>query len=302
MLNFIKKAVNEEFSEKEKLKELEKLAKKEIFSKELTEIVKFLKETQAISLNFPDSIDICGTWWSWLPRINTSTISALILSKMWVKILKHWNKASSWRFWSFDLLEELWEKIELSEKEIKENYKEKNLAFLYAKSFFPVMRHFWKVRLDYWKPTIFNILWPLLAPWNPKKQIIWVSDKSKMLLMAKTCQKLWREKVAILRWEDWLDEVTLTWKTKIIEVFENKISEYFISPEDFWLEKIETFDKISWWEKDFNIKIAKEILSWKCKTKHLDLVLINCAFILKFIWEVWAYKEWVKKVREFLKK
>jgi anthranilate phosphoribosyltransferase len=64
-----------------------------------------LKKKQTIKLSISDAIDICGTGGSWLDRINTSTLTAILLAKKyWKKIAKHWNKASSGRFGSFDLL------------------------------------------------------------------------------------------------------------------------------------------------------------------------------------------------------
>gem|GEM_PF-3371739 len=71
-----------------------------------------------------------------------------------------------------------------------ENHEKNNIAFLFAKTFFPIMKEFGQVRQEYGKPTIFNILGPLLAPANPKIQIIGCSAEDKMQLMAETCKLL----------------------------------------------------------------------------------------------------------------
>jgi anthranilate phosphoribosyltransferase len=61
---------------------------------------------------------------------------------------------------------------------------------LYAKKFYPFFRHFAEVRKRYAKPTIFNILGPLLNPANTDYQIIGCSFEDKMGLIIETCKIL----------------------------------------------------------------------------------------------------------------
>ena len=284
MLNFIKKIIENpgKFSEDEKYEMLLEVAEKKVEATELAEIVDFIKSKQAIKIDLSDAIDIAWTGWSGLPRINTSTLSCLKLADKWVKIAKHWNNASSWRFWSFDLIEILGFKIPENKEEILEEVEENNVAFLYAKNFYPFFKEFGEVRKRYSKPTIFNILWPLLNPANTDYQIIWCSFVDKMELMIETCKILWRKNVLVVRWEDWLDEVTLSWKTKVYELKNGVIREYFISPEDFWFKTCKSeeifADKI--WEK---IEIAKKIINLENIWKYSELVDLNVKVALKLM-------------------
>jgi len=286
MLNFIKKVIENpgRFSEDEKYEMLLEVAEKKVDARELAEIVKFIKSKQAIKIDLPDAIDIAWTGWSGLPRINTSTLSCLKLADKWVKIAKHWNNASSWRFGSFDLIEILGYKIPNNKEEILEEVEENNVAFLYAKNFYPFFKEFWEVRKRYAKPTIFNILWPLLNPANTDYQIIWCSFEDKMELMIETCKILWRKNVLVVSWEDWLDEVTLSWKTKVFELKNWEIKSYFITPEDFWFETCKSdeifADKI--WEK---IEIAKKIINLEKIWKYSELVDLNVKVALKLMWK-----------------
>ncbi len=282
MYNFIKNILENSYSEEEKLKMLQEVAEKKVTPEELAEIVIYLKSKQAINIDLFDSIDICWTGWSWLDRINTSTLTSLKLAKIWVKIAKHGNNASSGRFGSFDLIERLWYKIPNSKEETLEEYKNNNIAFLYAKNFFPFMKEFANARKDYWKPTIFNILWPLLSPANSDYQMIGCSFEDKMELMIETCKILWKNNVLVVRWEDWLDEVTLTWKTKVYELKNWKIKNYEITPEDFWYKKVKLVDIL---EKDIDkkIEIAKQIIAWKNVWAYSDLVDINVKVVLDFL-------------------
>lgn len=282
MKEFIKKVIEDDINEDDKLRMLEDVADKEISSQELAEIITYLKSKQTINLDLTESISICWTWWSGLDRINTSTLVCLKLAQLWIKVVKPWNNASSWRFGSFDLIEKLWYKVPNSEEEVNKEYEENNIVFLYAKNFYPFMKKFAEARKQYSKPTIFNIIWPLLSPVNSDYEIIGCAFEDKMELMIETCKILWRKNVLVIRWDDNLDEVTLTWKTKIYELKNSIISKYEIEPEDFGFEKVKLEEIL---EKDIykKIKIAKKIITWKKVWSYSDLVDINVKVALKFL-------------------
>ncbi|MEK7126843.1 MAG: indole-3-glycerol phosphate synthase TrpC, partial [Patescibacteria group bacterium] len=142
------------------------------------------------------------------------------------------------------------------------------------------------------KPTIFNILGPLLNPANPKIQIIGTSFLPQMELIAKTCKILKKKKVLIVRGFDGLDEVTLTGSTNIVELNNGKIKKYTVSPEDFGVNPCK-FEEIQGGDEKKNRQIAFDILKGICTSRpclpagrHADLVYINCALVLKFLGKV----------------
>ena len=286
MLNFIKKIINNPwiFSDDEKYEMLLGVVDKKVKAEELAEIIIFITSKQAIQIELPDGIDIAWTGGSWLPRINTSTLTCLMLAKREITIAKHWNNASSWRFWSFDLIETLAYKIPTNQKEILGEIEENNVAFLYAKMFYPFFKEFWGVRKRYWKPTIFNILWPLLNPANTDYQIIGCSFEDKMELMIDTCKILWRKNVLVVRWEDWLDEITLSWKTTVYELTNWEIKKYIISPEDFGFKTCESSEIFSEKIED-KINIAKKIIAGEKVGKYSELVDLNVKVALKLMWK-----------------
>ena len=284
MLNFIKTIINNpwKFDEDKKYEMLLEVVDKKVSPEELAEIIKFIKEKQAIKLDLPKAIDIAWTWWSWLPRINTSTLTCLKLAKQWIKVAKHGNNASSGRFGSFDLIEKLNYKIPENKQEILQEVEKNNVAFLYAKKFFPFFKEFAQVRKRYWKPTIFNILWPLLNPANTDYQIIGCSFEDKMELMIKTCKILWRKNVLVVRWEDGLDEVTLAWKTKVFELKNWEIKKYTITPEDFSFQTCNANEILAETVEE-KIEIAKKIIAGEKVGKYSDLVDLNVKVALKLI-------------------
>ncbi|MDP4008486.1 MAG: bifunctional indole-3-glycerol-phosphate synthase TrpC/phosphoribosylanthranilate isomerase TrpF [Candidatus Peregrinibacteria bacterium] len=264
--------------------------KNDLTPQELAKAVEFLQTKSPTNLKISGAVDVCGTGGSGLCRINTSTISSFVLAASGVKIAKHGNKAASGRFGSFDLLEELGIPFDLSSSQTKRNYEKYNLCFLYARSFYPIMKQFAEVRNRIGGPTFFNIIGPLLSPAHVKKQIIGTTFKDKMELIAETCKLLERSHVLVVRGKDGLDEVTLTGKTDVVELKNGKITKYTITPEDFGLKKT-SFKNIQGGNAKKNTEIALQIINNECTTPHKDLVLINAALTLKFLGKARTLKE-----------
>jgi anthranilate phosphoribosyltransferase len=230
----------------------------------------------------PEAIDVCGTGGSGLPRINTSTISALLLATQGIKVAKHGNRAASGRFGSFDLLEKLGLKIDLNQDQITKVYQKTDLTFIFAQQFFPAMRFFAQVRKDLKVPTIFNLLGPLLNPAQTKVQLIGTNSLINAELIAKAAQLLGKEKVMVVTGSDGLDEVTLTGKTDYYLLQHGKITNGKLTPEDFGLEQV-NLEQIIIPKEQNNVNLALEILAGENKSAHTDLILINAtlAYSLK---------------------
>ena len=257
---------------------------------ELEFCIRFLYDRMPETLNLPDAIDICGTGGSMMQRINTSTISSFVLAALDVKISKHGNNASSGRFGSFDLLEKLGLNIELDKRKLEKIFAKTNLAFIYARMFHPVIKHFTEARKTFGKPTFFNLIGPLLSPSKVKRQIIGTTFKDKMKLIAETCRGLLKEQVFVVCGDDGLDEVTLSGNTHVVELKNGIIDEHVLSPEDFDIDGCD-FSEIEGGDADFNEQIALDILNGKCKSRHADLVFVNCALALKLYGKVDDLKE-----------
>ena len=290
ILFFLGEVVGGKVPETKKVKFLENFTFGKISPEDIATFAEFMEAKMPHKLKMPGAIDICGTGGSGLPRINTSTIATFILAELGVPMAKHGNKAASGRFGSFDLLEELGIDIEKSAEELEKIFEKKGLAFIYARKFHPVMKHFAEARKAIGEPTIFNILGPLLNPANPQKQIIGTSFKDQMRMMAEACKLMGKEHVMIVRGSDGLDEVTMTGLTKVVEMKDGNISEYSITPKDFGVEECE-FEKIAGGDAAKNIRVAKKILNGEGFTERADLVYINCALALKLVGKVDALKE-----------
>ncbi len=277
---FFENTVKGKLSQVQQASVLSAINTKGIDAKELTSFCQILQENMSSSVQIKEAIDICGTGGSGLKRINTSTISAFILSALGITVAKHGNKAASGRFGSFDLLEALKIKTDLKPEEVQRLASHTNLGFLYARSFHPIMKHFAPVRKAMGTPTVFNLVGPLLNPAGTQTQIIGTAFQEKMELIAQSAKKLKKKQVIVVSGEDGLDEVTLTGKTFILELKDGKIKKSLIRPSQFGVKEC-AFSEIEGGNAKQNTQIALSILKGECQTRHLDLVLVNTALALK---------------------
>ncbi|HEX5798227.1 MAG TPA: anthranilate phosphoribosyltransferase [Candidatus Saccharimonadales bacterium] len=246
-------------------------------SEEIAEAVEYLYTLMEDAPKLPGAIDLCGTGGSGLPRINTSTISAFVVAGAGVKVAKHGNNAASGRFGSFDLLEKLGIPASLNKNELQLRYRVYNLAFLYARNFHPMMKHFAPVRAELSKPTFFNILGPLLSPVRAKRQLIGTPKVEYAKIIIEVCRILNKERVIVAVGSDGLDDITLTGSTTIFELGKGNIKNYEISPKDFGVNDLASREQLSSGSNEDNIQTAKDIISGAEHSPKTDLVLVNSA-------------------------
>ncbi len=288
---FLEKSVAGEISVEDQVEFLSGFEAADVRAEDLRDFAEFMIENMPSKLNLPGAIDVCGTGGSGLPRINTSTLSAFILAELGVGVAKHGNRAASGRFGSFDLLEKLGVDIEKEAGALEEVYERCGLAFIYARKFHPVMKHFVEARQKFGKPSIFNLLGPLLNPAGAEYQIIGTSFEGQMRVIAETCKLLGKKKVLVVRGEDGLDEVSLSGKTKVVELCDDEIREYGLEPSDFGVESCD-FEEVSGGDAEFNVRVARQILNAEATGgRHADLVFVNAALALKMMGKVNCLKE-----------
>ncbi|MCH8903650.1 MAG: anthranilate phosphoribosyltransferase [Bacteroidetes bacterium] len=246
------------------------------------------------------ALDVCGTGGSGLPRINTSTLAALALAALNVPILKHGNKAASGRFGSFNLLEELQIPIKYSKILNKRAFEKTNLSFIYAPDVHPIIGHFANSRARIGVPSIFNVLGPLLNPFNPKRQFIGTAFKEYMDLIFETAILMGKEHVVVARGHDGLDEISISAPTHV-KIFKNGQKEYMdIHPEDFGIETV-PFSKLKSNSPQESLEIAEKIMDGVLDTEHYKLIAANAAFIYAQFEEDMSLPEAYNKIVKLLR-
>ncbi len=225
----------------------------------------------------PEAIDMCGTGGSGKKTINTSTLSAFIAAAAGAKVAKHGNRSASGNCGSFDLLEGIGAKIDLTVEEEKRIFDELGIVFLFARTHHPAMKHVSSARKLYGKPTIFNLLGPLVNPAEVRHQMIGTPDTKRAKLLADALRLLDTRSSLVVTGRDGLDEVTICDSTDMFHTPEGKRETF--SPEDLGLVR-ENSDSITGGTKDENITIFNAIADGKGTRAQRNLVLINTAFAL----------------------
>ena len=126
--------------------------------------------------------------------------------------------------------------------------------------------------------TIFNFLGPLANPAGATHQLLGVSDKMKMLVMAQALSSLGSKRVLVARGNDGLDEITLCESTEIVEVNKQEIKSYQIEPEDFSLERV-GFSEIAGDTPENAARTMRGIFSGVASSIS-DLVVLNAGAAL----------------------
>lgn len=154
-------------------------------------------------------IDTCGTGGDGKNSINISTLAALTLASMGVKVAKHGNRAVSSLSGSSDILSWLGLNINKTHKEVEEDLISKGFAFLFAPMWHPSMKFAVNVRKSLSTRTVFNILGPLSNPFQPKIQVMGVYSADLMERVFDVFIKLGTEKVIVCHSQDGLDEFSI---------------------------------------------------------------------------------------------
>ncbi|MEO6040112.1 MAG: anthranilate phosphoribosyltransferase [Saprospiraceae bacterium] len=252
------------------------------------------KAAVVASNDLPAPVDICGTGGSGLPRINTSTLASLLLSHTGLRIAKHGNRAAAGRFGSFDLLERLGLPVHFSAAQAGRSLSEANLAFVFAPDVHPVFRHFAPVRAKIGVPTVFNVLGPLVNPYQPTRQFIGTAFPDLMDVIFETAIKMGKQHVIVVRGWDGLDEISISESTRVLEYRDGKKQDYELHPTDFGLHPL-PFHAVSAAHPEECLAIARAMVAGVPTTEHYKLVAMNAAFIYtKFVEELPLPEAYVK--------
>nr|WP_314559406.1 anthranilate phosphoribosyltransferase [uncultured Capnocytophaga sp.] len=256
------------------------ISEKSLYPQSLTA---FVRNILAYSTTFADSssmIDLCGTGGDGLKTINISTTVAFIVAAMGVKVAKHGNRSVTSQSGSTDVLAQLGLAMESNLMKQLDGLDKNGLAFFHAPFFHPLVGEVREVRQRLGIRTVFNVLGPLLHPNTKLKyQLVGLYREPVMRLYAETLQLLGREHALVVRGNDGLDEITLCDDTKIVEVKNNQILEYTITPEMFGFKRAFHSD-IQGGTPQENAEILRRTLKGDEYGPKADIVILNAMFAL----------------------
>ncbi|MCZ8239005.1 MAG: anthranilate phosphoribosyltransferase [Leptospiraceae bacterium] len=154
-------------------------------------------------------IDTCGTGGDGKGSINVSTLSALTLASMGIKVAKHGNRSVSSVSGSSDLLASLGIPLDMSHEEVESRFLHTGFAFLFAPAWHPAMKFAANVRKELGMRTFFNLIGPLSNPFHPTHQVIGVFSKDWIERVAFALSELGIESGLVCHSRDGLDEFSV---------------------------------------------------------------------------------------------
>ena len=181
-------------------------------------------------------LDTCGTGGDGSGTFNISTAAALVTAAAGVPVAKHGNRGITSRSGSADVLAVLGVNIEADVTRVEGCLADLGLCFCFAPLLHAAMKHVAAVRKSLGRPTIFNILGPLVNPASAPFQLLGVGRAELQPLLAEALLLLGVHRALVVHGADGLDEVTLDGTTYVTEASGGRLQHFQWQPADFGLE------------------------------------------------------------------
>lgn len=220
-------------------------------------------------------VDTCGTGGDGAHTFNISTAAAFVTAAAGVPVAKHGNRGVSSKSGSADVLAALGVDITVAPEVMTECLDELGIAFLFAPTLHPAMKHAIGPRRELGIRTLFNILGPLTNPAGARRQVLGVYGAELVSRMAHALAALGSEHAMVVRGEDGLDEITLTGPTRVAEVKHGTVEEYTITPEELGFPRVSP-DRLKGGEPAENADIIRALFNGQ-KGPARDIVVLNAA-------------------------
>lgn len=243
---------------------------------EITGFVKVMRD-KATFVDPGDGVvvDVCGTGGDGKCTFNISTAVGFVLAGAGVKVAKHGNRASSSKCGSADVLKTLGVNIDADVKIMRKCIDGARIGFLFAPGLHKSMKNVALIRKEMGIRTVFNILGPISNPSRVKNQVLGVYSPDLTEIIATVLKNLDSKHAIVVHGMDGMDEVSIAAKTKVSELKNDEITNYFISPEDFNIPMGDVSDLIVHTPEE-SAESIKAVLNGKPGTKR-NIVLLNAA-------------------------
>ena len=242
--------------------------------------------------------DTCGTGGDRAHTFNVSTIAALVLAACGVKVAKHGNRSVSSQCGSADLFEALGVRVAAEPAVVERCLDTAGIAFFFAPTFHPSMRHAGPTRKDLGVRTAFNLLGPLTNPAGASRQLVGVPRPELTELVARSLALLGSERAWVVHGADGLDEISTTGYTKVSECRDGKVNTFYVHPADFGLPKSAPSD-LRGGDAAANAAIARRLLAGEGGPTR-DIVLLNAAASLLIAERAGTIREGIAAAAEAL--
>jgi anthranilate phosphoribosyltransferase len=251
-----------------------------------------------LSRTFDNVFDTCGTGGDRAHTFNVSTLTALVVAACGVRVAKHGNRSVSSRCGSADLFEALGVNVVAPPPVVERCLDETGLAFFFAPTFHPSMRHAGPTRRELGVRTAFNLLGPLTNPAGAARQLVGVPRPELTELVARSLGLLGSTRAWVVHGADGLDEISTTGYTKISEYRDGAVNTFYMHPADAGLPKALP-DALRGGDASENAGVARSVLAGT-RGPARDIVLLNAGASLLIAGAEGTLRDGVRRAAEAL--
>ncbi|HEX8856271.1 MAG TPA: anthranilate phosphoribosyltransferase [Thermoleophilaceae bacterium] len=203
---------------------------------EITGMARTMRElSRHVTVPNDDLLDTAGTGGG-RPTFNVSTTAAIVAAGAGCTVAKHGARSNTGPSGSADVLEALGARIDLDPEAVADCIEEIGFGFMFAPAHHTAMRHVVPVRKELAVRTLFNFLGPLTNPAGATRQVIGVSAIEHIDTIARALANLGCRSGLVVSSEDGLDEISVSGRTRVIEVREGQVESYTVAPGDLGVE------------------------------------------------------------------
>jgi len=246
------------------------------------EIVGFARtmRANAVKLSSPagEVFDTCGTGGDRSGTFNISSAAALVVAACGVKVAKHGNRSVSSRCGSADVFEQLGVNVAAAPAVVERTLRDAGIAFFFAPTFHPSMKHAAPTRRELGIRTAFNLLGPLTNPAGAARQIVGVPRSELTELLARALLMLGSARAWVVHGADGIDEISTTGYTKVSECRDGAVHTFYVHPADFGFAKAAP-DDLKGGDAAANADIVRGVLDGR-RGAPRDVVLLNAGAAL----------------------
>ncbi len=229
----------------------------------------------------PESaIDIVGTGGSRHSRskaLNVSTMAAFVAAAAGATVAKHGNVSASSSSGSFNLLQALGVDTSGGAAEAEASLAEHRLAFLWARTFHPAMRHAGPVRSALGVPTVFNVLGPLVHPGQVRRLVLGTPSEKRAEQLARVLVSRNIARAWVVCGFDGLDELSTAGPSRVWDVSANGVKEITIHPEAVGIPLV-SYENLPGGDGEANAQIFRRMMDDPASEQAAtDIVVLNAA-------------------------
>lgn len=226
-----------------------------------------------LTKKFDDVFDTCGTGGDRSGTFNISSAAALVAAAGGLRVAKHGNRSVSSQCGSADVYEALGVDIAADPAVVERSLDTVGIAFFFAPTFHPSMRHAAPVRRELAVRTAFNLLGPLTNPAGTRHQLVGVPHSELTELIARALLLLGSERAWVVHGADGIDEMSTTGHTKVSECRDGAVTTFYVHPSDFGIPKSERRE-LQGGDAATNAAIVRGVLGGE-RGPRRDVVLLN---------------------------